>query len=127
MALPPELLTSLRQEEESLALSLSSPSPPDLVRHRRLADKLLLEATPSAIRKVREIMVTGSDSSSLAAAQTILAKSPATREQQNPLASLSLSAEALQILGSAISKLAEASSQRPEPPHPAPEPEVHIL
>lgn len=132
MALPPELLTALRQEEESLALSLSSPSPPDIPSHRRLADKLLLESTPSAIRKVRDLMSTGSDSVSLAAAQTILAKSPATKETQNPLASLSLSAEALQILGSAVAAIARASPLRPESDTPpalraAEEPTVEVL
>lgn len=133
MSLPPELLTALRAEEESLALSLASPSPPDIPSHRRLADKLLLESTPSAIRKVRDLMSTGSDSVSLAAAQTILAKSPATKETQNPLASLSLSAEALQILGSAVARIgAEAAPLRPESDTPpalraAPEPTVEVL
>lgn len=124
------LASRLASDEDDLLSSLSVPSPSGLTpstlsEARTLADRLLLEATPSAIRRLRQIAISGDEKPAVAAASKILDKSPATRDLgPSSSAGLTLPPEAFSALVSSLAALASAALQSAPsaPSAPAPDP-----
>lgn len=115
------LASRLASDEDDLRASLAAPSPPSaglapstLSEARALADRLLIDATPLAVRTLRRIAESGDDKPAVAAASKILDKSPATRDL-GPASSLGLTLppEAFTALVTALSSLASAALQAP--------------
>lgn len=120
------LASRLASDEDDLLSSLSVPSPSGLApttlsEARTLADRLLLEATPSAIRTLRRVATSGDDKPAVAAASKILDKSPATRDLgPSASAGLTLPPEAFSALVSSLAALASAALQAsPSAPFPS--------
>lgn len=127
------LASRLAADEDDLRASLAAPSPSGIIpttlsEARTLADRLLLEATPSAIRTLRRVATSGDDKPAVAAASKILDKSPATRDLgPSSSAGLTLPPEAFSALVSSLAALAsaalQASPSSPSAPSaPAPDP-----
>lgn len=126
------LASRLASDEDDLLSSLAAPSPSSsgiipstLSEARTLADRLLLEATPSAIRTLRRVATSGDDKPAVAAASKILDKSPATRDLgPSASAGLTLPPEAFSALVSSLAALASAALQSAPsaPSAPAPDP-----
>ena len=106
----------------SLAMSPSpSPSPTTISEARALADRILLDSTPLAIRTLRRVALSGDDKPAVAAASKILDKSPATRDLGPGSSSgLTLPPEAFAALVSSLSSLAAAALSSSPAPAPAP-------
>lgn len=127
------LASRLASDEADLRASLSAPSPSGLApstlsEARSLADRLLIDATPLAVRTLRRVAESGDDKPAVAAASKILDKSPATRDL-GPASSLGLTLppEAFTALVTALSSLATAALQSSPstpsaPSAPAPDP-----
>lgn len=122
------LASRLSSDEDDLRASLAAPSSPSagiipstLSEARTLADRLLLEATPSAIRTLRRVATSGDDKPAVAAASKILDKSPATRDLgPSSSAGLTLPPEAFSALVSSLAALASAALQAsPSAPFPS--------
>lgn len=113
------LASRLASDEADLQASLAAASPPSaglasstLSEARTLADRLLIDATPLAVRTLRRVAESGDDKPAVAAASKILDKSPATRDL-GPSSSLGLTLppEAFTALVTSLSSLATAALQ----------------
>lgn len=110
------LASRLASDEADLQASLSAPSPSGLApstlsEARTLADRLLIDATPLAVRTLRRVAESGDDKPAVAAASKILDKSPATRDLGPAGGSLGLTLppEAFTALVTSLSSLATAA------------------
>jgi hypothetical protein len=94
------------EDAQKLSLAASGSASDTLPASRDLAHRLLLDATPTAIRTLRRVTESGSDKDAIAAANIILTKSPATRDESVVSQGASLSSDALKILMSGLANLA---------------------
>jgi hypothetical protein len=105
------LASRLASDEDADALSLSSSVSSATPQIRESTERLLLQASPKAARRLRQIVESGSDKDAIAAANVIFSKSPATPAQSLNLPSgASFSGEALEILFRGLASFARSAN-----------------
>jgi hypothetical protein len=105
------LASRLASDEDADALSLSSSVSSATPQIRESTERLLLQASPKAARRLRQIVESGSDKDAIAAANVIFSKSPATPAQSLNLPSgASFSGEALEILFRGLASFAKSAN-----------------
>lgn len=128
--IPASLLDRLSRDEDSLQLSLLHDAlPASTAEAKALSERLLLQATPAAIRTLVQINSSGLPKDRLVAAAKLLDKSPATRDSAviSPASNV-LSDQALNILMTGLAKFLEVSiSPLASSAHPDSMPNTRIL
>ena len=121
----------LASDEADLAISLVQDDLPlATIKSREYAERLLLESTPIAIKRLRQIASSGEEKPAVSASIALLSKSPATASlgQAAPSSpSFSLPPESLALLGNALAQFGLASLALPAKEKPAESPITYSL
>ena len=124
MTLSDKLVEKLRKEQFELErFQISSPVDQSLEPTRQLAEKRLLALTNPAIQALGDILENSNDEKSIInAANSILDRSPATKEELAPQAEQALPPLALKILMEGMSRMMGMALAQP-----APQPETKLI